>query len=222
MKKLSLLIAMILCVTIGGVYATWTYSQGTAATRDAYLDDVTKITDKTVANAKGVISVDKTGLTITIDDANDDKVAECTIDGELVIKFKPNNGADDDVFENGVTLQYKLSVENTWKYNEVLIFNVDTNNVVLGAPTKTGSGQNVEFTWTISADELNSKIAFYTNDAGTGADGTLRLPTVTAYEAFKKALHNGSICALLTRRSPLHLETVAETSLPPSHLYSQP
>lgn len=26
MKKLSLLVALILCVTIGGVYATWTYA----------------------------------------------------------------------------------------------------------------------------------------------------------------------------------------------------
>ena len=198
MKKLSLLIAMILCVTIGGVYATWSYSQGTSATRDAYLDDVTKITDKTVLNAKGVISVDKTGLTITIDDSNDDFVAECTIAGDLVIKFKPNSGADPDVFENGVTLQYKLSVENTWKYNDVLIFSVDTNAVTLGTPTKTGSGQNVEFTWTISAADLDSRIAFYTNNAGTGADGTLSLTSVTAYEAFKKALHNGSICVTVS------------------------
>lgn len=198
MKKLSLLIAMILCVTIGGVYATWTYSQGTAATRDAYLDDVTKITDKTVANAKGVISVDKTGLTITIDDANDDHVAECTIDGALVVKFKPNKGADADVFKNGVTLQYKLSVENTWKYNDVLIFNVDTTAVTLGTPTKTGSGENVEFTWTISDEDLNSRIAFYTNEAGTSEDGALSLTSVQLYEAFKKALHNGSICVTVS------------------------
>lgn len=198
MKKLSLLIAMILCVTIGGVYATWTYSQGTAAQRDAYLDDVTKITDKTVANAKGVISVDKTGLTITIDDANDDHVAECVIDGELVVKFKPNKGADTTVFENGITLQYKLSVENTWKYADVLIFNVDTTPVTLGTPTKTGSGETVEFTWTISANDLNSRIAFYTNGEGTGADGALSLTSVESYEAFKKALHNGSICVTVS------------------------
>ena len=34
MKKLSVLIALVLCVTIGGVYAAWNYSQGTTASVD--------------------------------------------------------------------------------------------------------------------------------------------------------------------------------------------
>ena len=38
MKKLSLLIALALLVSIGGVYATWNYAMGDAASVDAYLD----------------------------------------------------------------------------------------------------------------------------------------------------------------------------------------
>ena len=40
MKKLSMLIAMILCVTIGGVYAAWTYTNPQADITDKGLDTV--------------------------------------------------------------------------------------------------------------------------------------------------------------------------------------
>ena len=35
MKKISVLIMLILCVTIGGVYATWTYTQATDVADEA-------------------------------------------------------------------------------------------------------------------------------------------------------------------------------------------
>ena len=37
MKRLSILIALMLCVTIGGVYATWTYA-GTNDIADAFAE----------------------------------------------------------------------------------------------------------------------------------------------------------------------------------------
>ena len=43
MKKLSVLIAMILCVTIGGVYATWTYAGQKVS--DASYESVLRLTD---------------------------------------------------------------------------------------------------------------------------------------------------------------------------------
>ena len=65
MKKLSILIALILCVTIGGVYATWVYSQS---------DDVADITgakaitmtEATFTGTYGTYNVDTTGLTMVV------------------------------------------------------------------------------------------------------------------------------------------------------------
>ncbi len=105
MKKLSLLVATLLIATIGSVYATWNYSQGAIASKTAYFDYVTKITDKVVDNAKGVIEITKNDLAITIDDANNNHYAEWTLTGSLTVKFTPNAGADADVKANGIDLQ---------------------------------------------------------------------------------------------------------------------
>lgn len=66
MKKISLLIALVLCLTISGVYATWVYSQS---------DDVADITgakaitmtEATFTGTYGTYSVDSSNLTMVID-----------------------------------------------------------------------------------------------------------------------------------------------------------
>ena len=59
------------------------------------------------------------------------------------------------------------------------------------------------FIWTISASEIADKITFYSNEASdvvnrptvdaTVIDSNLKLETVAKYEAFKLALHSGTI-----------------------------
>ena len=71
-KKLRVFVALILCVTIGGVYATWNYAQGQVLDASKYLDGQTHLTDKVVETAKGTITVDTSTLEISIDDENND------------------------------------------------------------------------------------------------------------------------------------------------------
>ena len=174
MKKLSLLLALAMLVTIGGVYATWNYAQGTAVYRDKFL--TAHLTDKVTDTAKGNIEVNIDGLTLTIDDADNNHRGELILAGEIVINFTPNEGCDADVENNGIALQYQLGTTPDYNYLGNPIFTVNTEVQALngGNPTKS---------ITIPASELQDLITL--ND--------MELPTVDAYTAFKAALHSGSI-----------------------------
>ena len=172
MKKLSILVALILCVTIGGVYATWNYAQGNVSSTTKYFDAGTTITDKVVDTAKGTITVDTTNLKITIDDSDNDFYGEMTIEGYVTVTFTPNTGADATVATNGIALQYALG-ESGHVYGEGKIFTIDSTVQTLG----TGKS------FTIGANELEQLITL----------NQLYLPTVEDYQEFKTALHTGAI-----------------------------
>ena len=206
MKKLSLLVATLLIATIGGVYATWNYSQGDVVSRSSYFDQVTKITDKVVENAKGVIEITQNDLTITIDDSDNDHFAEWNLTGSITVKFTPNAGADSTVKESGIDLQWNLVTTNTgtgsttWVYGDpdTKIFCVNTEAVTLAKGSADKLAVPGSFVWTVSANELISKITFYSNEVDTsknvvGTNSNLYLDTVAKYDAFKLALHSGTI-----------------------------
>lgn len=198
MKKITSLIMIALILVIGGVYATWNYAKTDLISGSKTLDGITLITDAVVEGAKGSIEVDVSGLSITIDDANNDHVAECVFDGEVVVKFTPSQGAHVDVKAGEINLAYSLSVSPNWAYQGVNVFTVDAAAVSLGDYTGTaGADQatgNTIYTWTIPAADLDTKIAFYTTGAATGADGSLALETPAEHTDFKNNyLHGGAI-----------------------------
>ncbi len=174
MKKLSILVMLIVCVTVGGVYATWNYAQGKATDQTKYLDDSTVITDKVVSTAKGTISVDTSGLTVKIDDTNNDYTGELLIEGKIVVTFKANAGVSADVSNNGIKMQYALSTTDNFQYVGNDIFNVDSTVQKLDAATKS---------FEIDAATLEQLIKL----------NTLTLATAEEYDAFKTALHSGAI-----------------------------
>lgn len=182
MKKLSVLVALILCVTIGGVYATWNYAQGNVSSTTKYFDAGTTITDKVVDTAKGTITVDTSNLKITIDDSNNDFYGEMTMEGTVSVTFTPNTGADETVASNGIALQYALGTTSGYTYDGNDIFDVTTTTQTLG----TGK------TFTITAAQLENLISL----------NTLHLPTVEEYQAFKDALHAGAISITVSEVTP--------------------
>lgn len=194
MKKITALITMALCLVVVGVYATWNYAQGKIDPVPAYLDPT--ITNKVTTTDKGTLTVSQ-GITLSIDDANNDHVAELVYGGSaLTVTFTPAKGADQDVIDNGIDLQLVLSVTANWKYNGTSIFTVDTTPIKsptivggdgVGELTKSG---NV-ITWTVTADEIKDKIGFYTEVYDQ--DGTLKLDTAAKYDAFHTELHKGDI-----------------------------
>ncbi len=187
MKKISILLMLAVVLTIGGVYATWNYAQGAVPDVPKALDGQTKISDKVVdSNAKGNITVDTSHLSILIDDANNDHMAELTVTGYIDITFVANKGADDTVVENGIALKYALSCSGL-QYLDDHIFSFSTSEVVLnsGNPTKS--------------------IRVNANELGITLKNSIHLPTVQDYDTFYTALHTGTL-----------LFTVSEYIAPPA------
>ncbi len=117
MKKLNVFIALLLCLTVSGVFAVWTYS-GSVDIIDQNKEVFVELTDAVDAGADGTFTMDY-NFTLAIDQANDDHLAKLvfvTTDGAdpyLTISFKPSEGATGDIKNNGVPaeLYFKPSTE---------------------------------------------------------------------------------------------------------------
>ena len=96
------------------------------------------------------------------------------IEGYVTVTFTPNQGADSTVATNGVALQYVLGTTNNYSYENNAIFTV--NDAAQNLGTVNGSV-------TITAAQLEALIDL----------NALHLPTAEDYDAFKMALHSGSI-----------------------------
>jgi len=180
MKKLSVLIALILCVTIGGVYATWVYSQSDDVADITGAKAIT-LTEATFTGTYGTYHVDTAGLTMQVDPKEGTThTTALKISGDLVIGFTPNTYAPAEVKTNGVPSTFAFSLSNAnWQYSGENIITVDTatHNIVW---TPDGNGA---FTYTISAAELANYITLTEFTLDTKAD----------YDAYDGVLTNGQI-----------------------------
>ena len=113
MKKLALLVALALVVSVGGVYATWIYSSAAVSTVNHGFKNLS-ITDVDTNTTSGTVSVTDT-LILKIDDNSGNHVPAWDADvtetngGSLDILFTANSGAPK------TTLQYTITVaRNTY------------------------------------------------------------------------------------------------------------
>ena len=185
MKRIALLIALALIVSVGGVYATWVYSDGAADQRDLSIENALTITGTADGGKKGVISITDT-LVLTIDDNNGTHNPGWDADitgaeaGTLSILFTPNTGAPTTVFE------YYLTITN-YTYSGGSIFNVgedksnaiDGQQVIYGTFTYTNGDPNATQTFTC-ADIQNA----------LGLNTSLKLDALSEYTEYKTALDN--------------------------------
>lgn len=180
MKKLSMLIALILCVTIGGVYATWVYSQS---------DDVADITgakaitmtEATFTGTYGTYHVDTSNLSMVVDPKEGTThTTALKIEGNLIVSFTPNTYAPVEVKTNGVPSTFAFSLSNSnWQYENTNILTVDTDKHDI---TWVADG-NGGFTYTLSAADLAGYIALT----------EFTLDTKVDYDAYDAVLTNGQI-----------------------------
>ena len=169
-----------LCITIGGVYATWVYSQSDDVADITGAKAVT-MTEATFTGTYGTYSVDTTGLTMVVDPKeNTTHTTALKIDGDLVIKFTPNTYAPTEVKTNGVPSTFAFSLSNSdWKYEGLDIMTIDTaKHDITWTPDGAGA-----FTYTIPADDLAGYITFTEFNLDTKAD----------YDAYDLVLTNGQI-----------------------------
>ena len=107
MKKLSVIISLALVITIGGVFAAWNYSNGTATgiTTTRALD----MASITTTVEKGKITANSTGMTLIVDDDKSVNPQTGTSfkavlvgTGSINVTFTPDGSADPTVKQNGI------------------------------------------------------------------------------------------------------------------------
>ena len=181
MKKLSLLIALCMLLTIGGVYATWTYTQNTDVADEAVNMNL-NLTDVAYSGSYGTYKVDTSGLTMVIDPkAGTTHTTALYMTGNIVITFTPNSVAPSNVKEDGVPSTYAFSLANqNWKYDGQDIVTVNHSEVHNIDWTENGDGT---FSFTISAADLEEHISLT----------EFELDTKAKYDAYNAVLGTGSI-----------------------------
>lgn len=133
MKKLSALIAMVLCLTIGGVYAAWTYTNPNADITDEKFEQLITISTATEIGAAGVYDIETniTGMTIdqlgTNDQGKDFHTAVLNYvlsEGDtpyirFTLKLQENTGSD--IFST-LESTYDIAVIGASEYDTKSIF----------------------------------------------------------------------------------------------------
>lgn len=191
MKKFTMLIALILCVTIGGVYATWTYQGGDVQQLHQHFNVYMGAVDND--EAKGVLKTVINALSIKLDDANNDYNAEAVVTGYLEFVFSPKTHASDDVRENGVDLTFTVEqTDPAIQYEGSNVFKITNGTAELGkgvlittenattlSPHNTDLSEHIgSFYYIIEATTLNAMIST-----------DISLPTYEDYIAMEKILN---------------------------------
>ena len=159
MKKLSALIVLMLCLTITGVYAAWSYA-GTNDIADVYTEAKVTITDVTLQGANGVYTI-TSNLVLTIDQANEDHEAKLVFGSNnseaiyLKVTFTPAANAPQTIKENAIPTEIYYGVTTPMQYK----MDGDGNYSDTGTPADIFTFSNVSdgtlnntITWTKEAD----------------------------------------------------------------------
>ena len=176
MKKLSILVALILCVTIGGVYAVWNYAENAVEAPDDVTAGV-QITESVSETEKGEITLTNT-LVLVIDDNEGNHTPGWDDDGSnggaITITYTPNAGSP------ATKLAYAITIEGN-DFNGNQIFTLDGTTIAEGVIDCSNTEAT---TFTITYAEF---IGMLPVNAGNV------LPTLADYENYKAALDGVTI-----------------------------
>ena len=211
MKKVfSVLLAIALIATVGGVYATWNYiqDQGASSATDTF---TVKLAGESISNADiGTIEVIAQGG-IIIDDVDGDHKADIVWEegSKFDIIVTPKAGYTiENLKAMGVTLSYTLSVEGIFGYNHES--NLVDNSISLVWSRENGvidfTEDGTQLTTTIVAQSVDKvvdgntyKVAanFSWKQGSTVVDGVY-LPTYEDYLNYENAITAAKITITVT------------------------
>ena len=208
MVRLGLIALLLVCITITGVYAVWTYA-GTNDIADAFAEAKVTIADVELTGANGTYKIES-NLVLTIDQANENHESELVFDSNdgqpiyLRVTFTPATNAPQNIKENGVpselyfgtttTMQYKMDAEGNYSETgtpvDIFTFSNpsddELNNIFTW--TKQTVGEDVSFVYELDQDDLEGMISL---------SQTFVLDTKAEHDAFRVAL-TGNIVARVT------------------------
>lgn len=168
MKKLGLLATLAMCVTIGGVYATWNYADTTT-----FVDRETVSIGLTAAGSVTgeSLEITKNTLKFLIDDTNGDKYGDAvSAEGEITVTYTA-------VANNYETINIYCNIEID---GTLYVTTLSTNELHTAFDLKQAHdgyvvGQGGTLTWTLTAADF--KVDVNENDK-------VYLPTKADYDNF--------------------------------------
>ena len=184
--KLALLAFLSTVITVGGVYATWTFAEGGVANATTTVN--VAMTGVNATTEKGTLSVTVMhtgGYTLSIDDSNNDHLPEIKEEGTVIVTFTPSAVAPEDVKQNGITVEYTVTPSlSDWKYEGVDIFEgFGVAHELVTTADNCAKQADGSFVWTLDADDIH--IALTEEMAGTLID------TKAKYDALNEILALG-------------------------------
>lgn len=216
MKKLSTIIALILIVTIGGVYATWNYA-GTSTDIGLQQNQTVTLENSVQDGAAGVYTMTHNISSINITpDSQETKNATLVATytsgtaPQFVLTFKPATNAGDVIETKALDSYIYFGTERTFTWGDPAapLFNFPVGK---GSPItiKTADQTSAEYHWewveaegvfkcTITFASITDIIAFNT---------TVTLPSIEDYDLFKTNVFFGGH----TLQLHMHISNIAPT-----------
>ena len=195
---------MILCLTVGGVYATWTFTASTDIGNDGEEYTLSLTDDASVGNY-GDYTIDISSVKIVIDQANSDEtgradkplldhqaVLRVSDDSKIVVTFTPNEAAPHVVKEANFPTYFYITLSNDMKapidadgHYDATADEADEKDVFVISCLGKGNQQQITWDSKENADDPYT----YTFDAAAireliQLNGTIILDTLADYEAF--------------------------------------
>lgn len=200
MKRLSLLVALILCVTIGGVYATWFYAEAPMAPATHDFKNL-GITDVNTTAQSGKISVTDT-LILKIDDNEGNHIpgwdAEVTgaTAGNLQIVFTPNSGAGD------TTLNYTITIAKN-KYTDGSVDKpIFTTTSITDAHDAAETILTGSFSFSAGETQAIKEISLKDITDVLKVNSDIELTDINEYNAYKTALDGVELVLTVSEPTP--------------------
>lgn len=185
-SKLGLISVLCLVLVIGGVFATWSYGTNKAVDATGTMGlSLTTVSE----SVRGTLEVTKTP-TITIDDDNNDHIAELVIKGyddttnAIEITFTPNANSEDAILEKGIALKITFTEDfGTFKDGDGVDKDVITINKEFTFEASETNKKGDSFVYVITVAQLEEALTL----------SDIYLPTYTDYEKFHTHLSGKEI-----------------------------
>ncbi len=164
-RKIALVSALATLVTVGGVYATWTFSEGEVIEASTTVN--VAMTGVTTTTEKGTLSVtvmNDGGFTLAVDDSDNNHKPDILKTGVITVTFTPSATASQDIKQNGIDVQVYFTYApytngpatlDDWKYEETKIFDITTTeSAPIHLDNEAATYENGVFTWTITKESV--------------------------------------------------------------------
>lgn len=204
MKKIGLWMAALTAVTVGGVYATWTFAENKATGASTTVNvAMTGVNSETEKGTLSVMVMGTNGFTLAVDDSDNNHKPEIKKSGVVTVTFTPAATASQDVKDNGIDVQCVISYApyeggaatlEEWKYETTQIFDIVNDSdepIVLKKDTATE--KDGAFTWTIDAKDVGIDL--------TAAMQDTFIDTLAKYETLNGLLAKGHFVLTVSEKT---------------------